>query len=172
MAINPVPGDPNANSYTDVAYADNYFSARLHAEDWFTATQGEKESSLQWATQLIDPEDWYGIIATDAQALRHPRKQLYDADGRLLPDDIVAKAIQDGTCEYALVLYRGDVTLDTGLEGYDSLQVDVINLGINQAYVADDKLTLPVNVQRKLNGYIRGTAFGLSRSMQIEMARG
>ena len=175
MPLNATPGDPAANSYTDIIYADAYFGARLHSETWTGETDPlKKENALMWATLLLDPEPWKGEIVTDTQALRHPRANLYDADGRLLADDAVAKAIQDATCEYGIVLMESDTTLDTGLESYDRLKADVIELGINQDYLVMNKTQLPANVQRLLNGYIQGTDFGLKGGsmIQIRMVRG
>lgn len=161
MALNATPGDPNANSYTDVAYGDAYFQDRLHSDLWTNAITTTKESALIWATRLLDPEDWRGTIASDTQALSHPRDSLYDSNDRLLANDLVANAIQDATCEYALVLISGDGTLDTGLESYDGLKVDVIDLRINQSFLESNKKKLPANVQRILNGYLENTDFGL-----------
>ena len=162
MALNAIPGDPTANSYTDVAYADAYFTDRMHAGDWFNLSVADKEASLIWATRLLDPEIWYGIIASTTQALSHPRTGLYDSNGRLLADDIVAKAIQDAACEYALLLSQSDISGDTGLENYDGIKADVIDLRINQGYVDMYRGKLPLNVQRLLNGYIANTDFGLT----------
>lgn len=172
MALNATPGDPAANSYTDVAYADAYFVDRLHVDSWNGLDNVSKESLLIWATRLLETEDWRGIIASGTQALRHPRTELYDADGRALPFDVVIDPIQQGCCEYALILGEEDTTRNSGLEGFNSIQVDVISLGINSSQAGARARALPDNVARLINGYIKGKDFGLSAGYQrVELCR-
>ena len=89
---------------------------------------------------------------------------MFDPDGRALPDDVVIEPVQNATCEYAFTLAQGDETVNTGLEGYDGLKVDVIDLRINQAYLDKKRRSLPDNVQRIINGYVIGTTFGIASS--------
>lgn len=166
MALNANPGDAAANSYTTVAYADAYFAERLHAEVWLGLSETSKEAALIWATRDLEPQPWRGAIATQGQRLRHPRINFFDADGRLLPDDEVAEAVQNATCEYAMTLAGSDETVNTGLEGFDGLKVDVIDLKVNQEFLDKKRASLPDNVQRILNGYLIGTTFGISQTRQ------
>lgn len=102
MAFTPEDGTglPNSNSYSDIAYADGYFSDRMVAA-WSSLTTDAKQAALIAATDYIDKR-WgayfKGCPATDTQALEFPRDAFKDADG----DTYLPEVLKKATAEYAL----------------------------------------------------------------------
>lgn len=81
MIVEDGTGLINSNSYVDLDFADNYFSARGKTE-WSALTEEQKEFALVNATDYIDSAfDWNGRKAKYEQALRFPREKLVDVDG-------------------------------------------------------------------------------------------
>lgn len=104
--INAEVGHVDANSYVDVTYADGFFAYSVDNASWPT-TDVEKEAALIEATRVLDSQfSWAGLIASETQALRWPRTEVYDADGRAISDSAVPKAIKDATCSLAYFLIQ------------------------------------------------------------------
>jgi hypothetical protein len=77
------------DAYADVAYADEYLAASLHAgTDWSGATDTTKGQALVTMTRILDRQRWRDAYAT--QALREG-----------------VAAIQDACVEGALALVQG-----------------------------------------------------------------
>lgn len=102
MAFTPENGTglTNSNSYTDVAYADGYFTDRT-VTAWLSLTQPAKQAALIAATDYIDKR-WgsyfKGCRLTETQALEFPRDAFVDEnDNGYIPD-----ALKKATAEYAL----------------------------------------------------------------------
>jgi len=73
--LNSTPGDPNADSYFQIADADSYFAARGNTV-WAAATEDQKEQAARLGTQYIDNAyrgRWIGITTNQDQALDWPR---------------------------------------------------------------------------------------------------
>ena len=99
-------GIAEANSYTDEAFADDYFSDR-NEPSWAAAVSSEKQSALIKATDYIElrfRDRWKGVLALEATTLSFPRKYLYDRKGKLIDfaSDGIPTDIQKATAEYAL----------------------------------------------------------------------
>lgn len=103
-------GLTNANSYSDVAFADAYFLDR-GVTDW-SGTDSEKQIFLISATDYIELR-WgrklKGSIEfpENPQALSFPRINIKDRNGLIISgiDDKLKKA----TCEYALIKKGGNL---------------------------------------------------------------
>jgi hypothetical protein len=106
------------NSYIDIAGADEYFSARLHADAWANASADDKEKALKQATKIIDRQLFKGRPVDLSQPLAFPR--CYLAPGApasqyrfdILPgwwcETDVPQAVKDACCEEALALIAAD----------------------------------------------------------------
>lgn len=102
MIVEDGLGLTNSNSYVDLVFADDYFSAR-GIEFWAGLTDEQKEFALINATDYVDSAfDWNGIKKTQEQSLRFPRENLIDSDGYKV-EGIPAK-LKEAVCESALKL--------------------------------------------------------------------
>lgn len=98
-------GIPNANSYTSVEFADEYFTLRNEPK-WLALTTEQKQAALVKATDYIDmlPLVWVGLPFTLTQSLKFPRLvmgvpvplqkacvlyALRSVTGKLAPDPVV-----------------------------------------------------------------------------------
>lgn len=81
MVVENGTGFENSDSYVDLDFANNYFSARGN-EAWTSLTDYQKEYALVCATDYVDTTyDWNGVKKNYKQALRFPREKLVDIDG-------------------------------------------------------------------------------------------
>jgi len=81
LTIDATIGGENANSYTDVDFADDYFEGRFTntvsptvQTDWFAFTEEQKKLRLITATRVIDRMSFLYERATQTQALQFPRR--------------------------------------------------------------------------------------------------
>lgn len=130
MTLTITPGSATADSYTDVATATAYATARGLL---FTGVTVDQEAALRRATGWIDAT-YRGRFPGQrengrAQALEWPRKNAYDTDGDLIavdsiPDEIVSATIEAAIRELAV---PHSLTPDVTLAGAKVLtQVDKI----------------------------------------------
>lgn len=163
-AINATAGAASANSYITETDATQYFTDRLYADAWNAASSDERKAALLWATRVLDSRvDWHGVRATAAQSLDWPRAYVKDMDAALIPPSdpnypgytyldgtIVPAAIKHAQCELALALLGGDITLDPGTQGFTSIAVGPISLGVDKN---DKPQSLPRAVRELLVGF-------------------
>lgn len=167
MALDATVGGANANSYCLVSEADAYHAQTLNASVWTAATNGTKETALQWATRILDTEvDWAGWIVTETQALRWPRGEVYTRDGVLLSQLAIPTFLKQATAELAKSLIAGDRTAEAGSVGIAELTVDVINIVFDKS---DKKTVLPPSVLAMVRPY--GTALNGSGLSMVKLAR-
>lgn len=115
-------GLPNANSYSDVAYADEYFEER-----GVTAWTGEDTQKQAWLVQATDYIEqvfgarFVGVKKTAEQALSWPRTHAVARDGAVLADDALPSALVRACCQYALRAIQGPLMPDplVSAEGYN-----------------------------------------------------
>lgn len=114
MSLVSTTGGVDSNAFCDVATADLYHSERLFNSDWTEASTTEKSAALIQATIYLNDLDWLGNIDTEStQALRFPREDLYDKDGRELTD--IPSFLIHATCELALDMIKSeDVSQQVG----------------------------------------------------------
>lgn len=106
--MNSTVGDAAADSYVSLAYANAFFAASVANSAWPTDDL-LKEAALKESTRIIDSlYNWFGYIATDTQALRWPRTDAYDLDGRLYPSNSIPKLLMDAVCNYAYFLLQNN----------------------------------------------------------------
>lgn len=110
-------GLPDANSYAEVAYADEYFLER-----GITAWTGEDEAKQGWLIQATDYiEQVYGARfvgerMTAEQALSWPRRYAIARDGTQLANNIVPLSLVRACCQYALRAISGPLMPDPAMD--------------------------------------------------------
>jgi hypothetical protein len=95
-------GDPAANSYVEITFADTYHNNRGN-EYWAALSLDTKKACLIRATDYIDKrfgDRFRGFRQSKDQALSWPRLSAFDDDEFTLDD--VPVALQKATSEYAL----------------------------------------------------------------------
>ena len=129
--INATVGHANANSYVDVAYANEFFVNSVNNGSWPTVL-ADKEAALIEATRIIDSQfDWNGLIVVGDQSLRWPRTLAYDMDGRLIASDVIPKILKDAVCNFAYYLIQSG-GLNQSASDLKSLKVGPIDLKFNE----------------------------------------
>lgn len=114
LIINAIPGDTNANSYTDIEFADAYFEGRFVNEvspvvqtGWFAFNEQEKALRLITATRVIDRMNFLYERATQEQSLQFPRRDGVKGGGirvwgKVFEVDELPDVLLFATCELSL----------------------------------------------------------------------
>lgn len=134
---------PDANSYVDVADADDYFGTRLHTEAWDAITDPTiKEKALLMAARTLDTRvRWKGTKTTVEQAMQWPRYGVEDVhsseDGAWYPYDLdsIPLQIMEAQMELALSLLSTDRTIEGDSKGLRSISVGEIAMEFDKADV-------------------------------------
>ncbi len=116
-AIVATPGDPNANSFIDEAFADQYIEDRLNAADiWPPADPEDERRALIEATRDLTRLAYIGQRTDEFQSLSWPRFEAINPDvpsgddrfGSIdfYDDDEIPDRIMNATAEYALEFIR------------------------------------------------------------------
>jgi hypothetical protein len=162
--IDATIGGTAANSYVTVAEADTYFDGRLYATAWTEdATEDDKIKALITATDRLDREDYYGYRWEEDQRLKWPRSGVATDDGVEIAFDEIPRQLKDATCELALALLGTDLLSESGLGGFDELEVGPLKLVVR--HIPTGSLT--DNVLRNLRGLVKKRGRG-----QIRLNRG
>lgn len=141
MALITTPGAVNANSYVSVADATGYFSLSYNRTAWADAGNSDKEKALAEATRLLDTfVEWIGDIATETQALRWPRDNVYDADGRAILNTVIPTGVKNIVYELAYNILKNS--------GFDISENSVDKLKVGP-------ISLDFDVQQKSNGFTK-----------------
>lgn len=144
LAIDATPGGTDSNSFCTLAEANAYHESRLDNESWNSASDSTKTSSLVWAARILDRLRWLGDIDADTQAMRWPRSDVYDQDGRSVAGvpsflkeaqaELALKLIKDGSADDARELEQikiGSISLnygDTTQESNSDLPDEVVSM--------------------------------------------
>src|SRR6266567_7875310 len=125
--------DSDANSYTALAYADDYVSTNAFASaDWLALTDDAREKLLVRASKYLDRiVKWNGTRVDDESGLRWPRTGVFDGDGFEIPEDMIPFVLQDAVCELASYLMNDDWTAPQPTRGMTELRVDVIDIKLD-----------------------------------------
>lgn len=95
----------NTDSYVTLAEATAYFASRPHSSEWTDVSKvdDDRENALRFAAVHMDRRyEWAGVLYLSTQAMKWPRKDFYDDEGRLLDGTSVPQAVKDAQCELAL----------------------------------------------------------------------
>lgn len=105
MVVEDGTGLIDANSYVDIAYADDYFSTRGQTE-WVDLETSQKEILLVKATDYIDSAfKWKGTKKSNEQGLNFPRINLVNDDGFTVKN--VPLALKKAVLECAYLIKDG-----------------------------------------------------------------
>jgi len=129
-------GDPDATSYCDVEFADDYIDANIYASsDWLALEEEQKQRLLVRASKYLDRMvTWEGTRVDEDSGLRWPRSGVYDSDGFLIADDAIPQALKEAVSELASYLMSNDWTSPQESRGLKEIQVDVIDLKFDTDY--------------------------------------
>jgi len=150
--IDATVGGPSANSYITVADATTFLETQLHYTDWVDADAATQINALIEATRQVDQlVDWNGEIASDTQALRHPRKSLVDVDGRTIASTVIAPPVKNATALLALYMIASNRNAERADIGIESVSVaGAVNVQFSKR---DQQKTIPEDVYRMLQPY-------------------
>lgn len=123
-------GVVGANSYADVAFANDYFSGHPFLADAWTETDSVKRAGLLiWGSQQIDLQfNWYGRRSTANQGMDWPRVGVRDRYDVLISQNVVPLRVKQAACEMAFFLTKGDPFAPPASAGLEELRIDVIDL--------------------------------------------
>jgi len=149
MPFIPADGDnfETANSYCDVAYADDYHSLRGN-DAWGVATTAKKQAALIKASDFIDQKysgRFYGDGMT-LSGLGWPRSGL----SPVYADDVIPDGIKKACCELALEALKGALSPNIAPTGtVKRKKIDVLET----EYFAPTAMT---TVRPAVDAYMRG----------------
>lgn len=138
MAFDATIGGADANSYCEVAFADDYFTTRLNSEWWGLLSPTEKQAYLVTSTLALETYvDWKGAPESDEQALHFPADGV-DCKGNDFPDAEIPLAVQRAVCEQASFYNGLDATeLPVALlQGIASAKVGSLQVKFDKANVS------------------------------------
>lgn len=163
MSLDATVGGASSNSYQDAEEATTYFSDRPEAADW-VALGDAQNSWLIAACERMEQLTFLGVRVTETQALSFPREGLV-VDGVELSYSTIPSKVMKAQAKYALLLSEeSDILADTGLEGFERLKVDVIELVPRMSEAAGE---LPEEIKRELAPFLSSTS-----TFQFRVARG
>lgn len=124
-------GDPQANSYCTVEFADDYIEANGHVSaDWLDQEEEDKQRLLARASKVLDIRfKWYGTRVEPDSGLAWPRAGVV-IDGALVPDNVIPRILKEATAEFASYLMLTDWTREGGGSSgeFSEIKVDVIQV--------------------------------------------
>lgn len=157
----------NANSYCTRIEADDYHKTHLYNSTWIAADDWQREAALIWATRLLDEQiDWKGYVETTTQALRWPRADVLDRDGRrYLDNTAIPLFLKQATAELARHLLAGDRTQERSI-GIASVKADTVDVVFDKH---DVKPVLPPSVRSivQVYGDVQGPGSGSSKVVRV-----
>ena len=163
MALDATVGGASANSFGSLAEADAYFEDRPQYSDW-EALEEYKEPWLIAATDRLAQEFYQGRRTDDDQALPFPRVGVV-VDGIPFDSNVIPARIKIAQFKLAFLLSSlSDPLSDTGLEGFERIKVDVIELVPRATVPAGG---LPEEIQREIGPFLGGAS-----TYQFRIARG
>ncbi len=156
------PAAVNANSYATLEEANAYHDTHLYADTWYAAEDYRREMALIHATRLLDRTvQFHGTVSTEDQALRWPRADAYDEDGRLFLSDEIPLVVTQATAEFARILLESDryKTRDDATAGLKKVKADVVEVEFDSADRID---LLPESVRDMLAAVSTGDSGGMN----------
>jgi len=143
VVLNATPGDPDANSFTTLAFADEYHLGQIFSDgDWENLDEDVKNRGLITATRLITNavRSWAGYMIDPSQALPFPRSGVYQRiyDYGVYPTNVVPLELQQATAEYARILANAKKMPDTPSDtvGIKELKAGSVGLVFDGTYKA------------------------------------
>lgn len=150
--------DPDANSYCDVAFADDYVEANHFASaDWLALEEEDKQRLLVRSSKVLDIRfKWHGQRIDPDSGLKWPRAGVYDEDSFVIADDVIPRILKEATVEFACYLMSDDWTAPRENDQFKRLQIDVIDVQFNtdyrRAYIPDTLVQMLRDLGVSTNG--------------------
>lgn len=167
MSLVATPGDAAANSYASISDADAYHKTHLYNSAWIAADDWKREAALIWATRLLDEQvEWSGDVESLTQALRWPRANVLERDGRRYFDSgIIPTFLKNATAELARHLLAGDRTQERSI-GIQSVVADAVEVVFDKH---DVKPILPPSVRSMVQPYgeVQGPGSGSAKLVRV-----
>lgn len=150
------------NGYATLDEMDTMLAENIHADSWFSLSEGDRERLTVFASKFLDDRTrWAGTKTTETSPMRWPRSGIVDRDGRSIGDNEIPEQLKRTVAYIARYYVAQDRTIERDQDGLDSLVVDVIELEFREGYSLS---TVPGSLQYMLEGLgtIRGgsTTFG------------
>jgi hypothetical protein len=125
--------DPDATSYCDVEFADDYTEANtFQSSDWLALDEEDKQRLLVRASRMLDVRfKWHGQRVDQDSGLKWPRAGVFDEDGFVISDTVIPVILKQATAEFAVYLMQDDWTSPRDADQFKRLQVDVIDVQYN-----------------------------------------
>jgi hypothetical protein len=115
-------------NYITYVEGDTYFAARLHADAWTDAIDGDKTKALTMATKIIDGLNYLGEKTADSQVNQFPRGE----------DAAVPQDIKDACAEIALKLLDDvDPDMESKLNSVQSNAFSSVKTTYNREFVPE-----------------------------------
>jgi hypothetical protein len=149
MAIDETVSGEAANSYVTLEEADAYFATRPNSSAWDDAaalSPPATEGALIHAAIRMDQEQYRWRRAESTQKRAWPRTGQTDVDGCEIAADSIPEFVQLAQMELAVAMLQSDLLVDSGLEAFRYLRVDVIEI----EPAGRSAGALPANVRRHL----------------------
>lgn len=163
MALVSTVGGTSSNSYGSLEEATAYFTDRPQSADW-DALGSAQSGWLIEATDRLEQLGYQGERTDEDQALAWPRTGAV-VDGVEIEDDEVPARMKYAQFKLALLLSDlSDPLADTGLEDFERIKVDVIELVPRKGSQAG---SLPAEVLREVRPFLAGGSVH-----QFRLARG
>ena len=135
IAIDATVGGGSANSFTTLAEANTFMTARLNASSWETdASDDDKNRALVEATRFLSALRWQGTTVDTTQALTWPRQWVTDPDNPTLDyfsTTAIPERVKDATMELAFQFIKQGTTDVAAQDGKDNVKrqkVDVLEV--------------------------------------------
>jgi hypothetical protein len=130
FTFNATPGDPNANSYSTVEFANDHLAGELYASEWAVLGSSgadllQKQQALVKATRRLERFSYCGEVPESAQRLKHPRLGLESDSGVYYSSEAVADPFREACAELALHYLRNDPSklVEDGLRQFKHLRI-------------------------------------------------
>jgi len=155
-------GKSDANSYSTIEFADQYWLNRGSPVAWSGATVAARQNALRQGTFYLDDVYggvWRGTISTLTQSLTWPRVSAADADnGLVYYSDAIPTRLKEAACEVALRHISGiDLRPDlaAGVDNVKSTSFSIGPISISETFAGSQGVTprFPV-VESKLRGLL------------------
>ena len=150
------------NGYASLEEVDTSLAENIHADNWFSLSEGDRERMIVFASKFLDDRTrWSGAKTVETSPMRWPRSGITDRDGRTIGDNEIPEQLKRTVAYIARYYVAQDRTIERDQDGLDSLVVDVIELEFREGYSLS---SVPSSLQYMLEGLgtIRGgsTTFG------------
>ena len=133
MTMITTPSAVDANSFTDLTFANAFFATKYGADAWEGFSTTQKEQLLVSGSEAISVFRFGGTKTIRTQALEWPRKWLVYQDGYAIPDNEIPLNLKKAVCEMAFWIWTEEERLmnDTEIMQIESMKVGPLDVKVN-----------------------------------------